>query len=164
MSVILIRQAKPKDAEAINDIYNLYVRESSCTFDEDPITLEERMEWLAEHGPRYPAIVAEVDGEVVGWAALSAFHKRSAGRFTVQDSVYVRGDMRARGIGKALLSELIDRARDLGYHSMMAGIAHDQEESLAFHRGMEFVEVGRLKEVGRKFGRWLDVVYMQLIL
>jgi len=164
MTAVLVREAKADDAQAINDICNPYVRESSCTFDEDTTPLEERAGRLAEHGPRYPVIVAEVDGEVVGWTALSAFHKRSPGRFTVQDSIYIRGDMKARGIGTALLTDLIVRARSLGYHSMMAGTEHDREESLAFHRRMGFVEVGRLKEAGRRFGRWLDVVYQQIIL
>ncbi|HWE03864.1 MAG TPA: GNAT family N-acetyltransferase [Tepidisphaeraceae bacterium] len=159
-----LRLATEADLPAINSIYNYYVIHSTCTYQTDPATADERSAWFAAHGPQYPVTVAETDGEVIGWGSLSRFHPRAAYRPTVENSVYVRQDRLARGIGRLLLDDLIDRADELGYHSMIAGISADQEPSVKLHARAGFAKVGELREVGRKFERWLDVVYMQLIL
>jgi phosphinothricin acetyltransferase len=109
----------------------------------------------------HPVTVAVLDGAVVGWGSLSPFHARAAYRHTVEDSVYVRPDMQGRGIGKALLADLIARAQALGHHAVMALIDGEQGPSIALHERFGFAHVGLLKEVGCKFSRWLDVVYME---
>jgi phosphinothricin acetyltransferase len=159
-----IRIAKVTDLEAINRIYNHYVVNSACTYQEEPSTPEERAAWFAGHGPRHPVTVAERDGEVVGWGSLSKFHPRSAYGKTVENSVYVRKDSHRQGIGAALLGDLLERGKAIGHHSVMALIDSQQRGSVALHEKFGFVEVGRLREVGFKFGRPGDVIYMQRML
>src|SRR4051812_25273283 len=114
----LIRVATEADLVAINDIYNHYVHTSTCTYQEVPDSIEDRREWFAKKTPWHPVTVATIDGEVVGWGALSAFRERSAYRFTVENSVYVRHDLHRRGIGRALLADLIERSRAIGHRSI----------------------------------------------
>ena len=160
-----IRRAVESDLPAINDIYNHYVLHSTCTYQEEPSTAAERAIWLAAHGAMHPVTVAAgTDGSVIGWASLSPFHARSAYRRTVENSVYVRPDVQRRGAGSALLADLIERARGLGHHAIIAGIDADQPASIALHRKFAFEQVGHLREVGFKFGRWLDVVYWERVL
>jgi phosphinothricin acetyltransferase len=159
-----LRPATAADCPAISAIYNHYVVHDTCTYDEEPETLAARQEWFAKHGPEHPVLVAEAGGEVVGWGSLSAFRARAAYRHTVENSVYLRHDWHRRGVGALLLAELIRQARALGHHAIIAGISAEQAPSLAIHARHGFVEVARLREVGWKFGRWLDVVYMELLL
>ena len=161
---ILIRAATSADLGAINDIYNHFVLHSTCTYQEEPEQLESRHQWFAHHGERHPVIVAETDGQVIGWGSLSAYHPRSAYRHTVENSVYVHHEYHWRGIGSLLLHELIVRARNLGHHAIIAIIDADQPASVALHAKFHFEKVGHMKQIGFKFGRWLDVVYMELIL
>lgn len=164
MSELTIREATPTDLEAIDDIYNHYVRTSTATYQLEPDPFEVREAWFAAHAGRYPLIVAIESSEVVGWASLSPFHPRAAYAGTVENSVYVRHDHHRRGIGAALLTALIGRGRDAGFHAVVALVDSAQTPSLALHTRLGFTEVGRLSEAGRKFDRWLDVVYMQLML
>jgi L-amino acid N-acyltransferase YncA len=159
-----IRPARAADLPAINAIYNHYVLQSTCTYQEEPSTTEERATWFAAHGPEHPVTVAEVEGEVVGWGSLSRFHARSAYRRTVENSVYVRQDLHRRGIGRVLLADLIDRAESIGHHTIIALIDAEQPASVAIHRAFGFQPVAHLNEVGFKFGKWRDVVYMQRML
>lgn len=160
-----IREATVGDLPAINDIYNHYVLHSTCTYQEEPETIEARQAWFDRHGPSHPVTVAvDAAGTVLGWASLSAYHPRSAYRFTVENSVYLRHDVRGRGLGRALLADIVARARALGHHSIIALIDADQPTSVVLHAKAGFVEAGRMKQVGYKFGKWLDVVYMQLML
>lgn len=160
----LIRPATAADLAAINAIYNHYVLHSTCTYQTEPGTADERAEWFALHGPKHPVIVAEDGGEVIGWGSLSRFHLRAAYENTVEDSVYVRHDRLGRGVGSLLLGELVCAAAELGHHTVLGGISADQEASIALHAKFGFVTVSRLKEVGFKFDRWLDVVWMQRML
>ncbi|HLX61255.1 MAG TPA: GNAT family N-acetyltransferase [Planctomycetota bacterium] len=164
MDEINIRLAAGSDLGAINAIYNHYVLHSTCTYQTEPSTEAERAAWFDAHGAAHPITVAERGGEVAGWASLSKFHPRAAYGRTVENSVYVRHDLHGCGIGKALLLDSIARARALGHHTIIAGISADQIPSVALHRSAGFVEVARLREVGYKFDRWLDVIYMQLML
>jgi len=109
-------------------------------------------------------IVAEEEGEVAGWGCLRGYRPKVAYRFTAENSVYVAEDRRGRGIGALLLGELIARAKDGGFHTVMAGVTEGNPVSEALHRRFGFVEAGRDREVGYKFERWLDVVWMQLML
>ena len=159
-----LRPATEADLVAINDIYNHYVLHSTCTYQEEPETLDARRQWFHRHGEKHPVIVAEVDGQLVGWGSLSAYHARSAYRRTVENSVYIHHQYHRRGIGSLLLQELINRARNLGHHAIIAGADTEQTASIALHRRFHFQEVGCMRQVGFKFGRWLDVIYLELIL
>lgn len=160
----LIRPAAESDLVAINDIYNHYVLHSTCTYQEEPESLEGRRQWFRHHSEKHPVIVAELDGQVAGWGSLSAFHPRSAYRHTVENSVYVHHQHHRHGLGSLLLQELIIHARNQGHCAIIAGIDAGQTASVALHSKFNFEEVGRLKRVGLKFGCWLDVIYMELIL
>ena len=164
MNALRIRPATPADLASINSIYNHYVLHSTCTYQEVPSTPDERAAWFAAHGPDHPVTVAEVEGEVLGWGSLSKFHPRSAYRRTVENSVYVRHDLHRRGLGRALLDDLIERGKAAGHHTIMALIDASQSGSVALHRACGFEPAGRLREVGFKFGRWGDVLYMQRML
>jgi L-amino acid N-acyltransferase YncA len=159
-----IRLAGTADLEAIRDIYNHYVLGSTCTYQNVPDTADERAAWFAAHDEAHPVTVAEQVGQVIGWGALSVFRGRWGYRHTVENSVYVHHEHHGRGIGRALLGDLIERARGLGHHTMVAGISADQTGSITLHHKFGFVTVGHLKEVGHKFGYWLDVVYVQKML
>src|SRR5215210_4102288 len=119
MSPPTIRLAREADLPAINTIYNHFVLHSTCTYQEEPSTPEERAAWFAAHGAQHPITVAERDGEVMGWGSLSRFHPRSAYGRTVEDSVYVRKDCHRQGIGAALLGDLLERAKSIGHHSVL---------------------------------------------
>jgi phosphinothricin acetyltransferase len=164
MPVQPLRPAREADLSTINDIYNHYVLHSDCTYQEEPEPMEGRRQWFQHHAQRHPVIVAESDGQVIGWASLSSFHARSAYRHTVENSVYVHHQHHRQGIGSLLLQELIVQARSLGHRAIIAGIDADQAASVALHAKFQFQEVGRLKQVGFKFDRWLDVIYMELLL
>ncbi len=159
-----LRDATEADLPAINAIYNHFVLTCTCTYQVEPETDEARRAWFAGRGVRHPVIVAEMAGEVVAWGSLSPFHKRAAYAQTVEDSVYVSHRHQRLGLGSRVMEELIRRAQANGVHSIIAIISADQEGSIALHRRLGFVDCGRLKEVGVKFGRVLDVVTMQLMM
>jgi L-amino acid N-acyltransferase len=161
MTTAHLRSATTGDLAAINAIYTHSVLHSTATYQAEPSTDAERAAWFNAHGPQHPVIVAEIDGRVVGWGSLSPFHTRAAFNRTVEESVYIHQDFHRRGIGKAILADLLARAKTLGHHRVIAAISADQEPSLALHRTLGFVECGRLSEVGFKFGRWLDLVYLE---
>jgi phosphinothricin acetyltransferase len=164
MSPVTIRPATEADLAAINDIYNHYVLTCTCTYQEVPETPAARRQWFSHHNERHPVIVAEDGGKVVGWGALSKFHERSAFQNTAENSIYIHHDYQRRGIGAALLTELITCARAFGYHAIIASIDGEQAGSVALHAKFGFQKVGHLKQVGFKFGRWLDVIYLELLL
>ncbi len=161
MPSIHIRPAVAADCAAINGIYNYYVLHSTTTYQTEPETLEGRLAWLAARGGPHPVTVAEVDGVIVGWGALSRFHPRAAYARTVENAVYVAHDRLGQGIGRAILADLLARAKQLGHHTVIALISAEQAGSLALHAKLGFERVGLLREAGFKMGRWLDVVYMQ---
>jgi L-amino acid N-acyltransferase YncA len=159
---VLLRPATVDDLVRINDIYNHFVVTSTCTYQEEPDTSDARRAWFERHGGEHPVIVAEVEGDVVGWGSLSPFHSRCAYRFTVENSIYVDYRFHGRGVGGLLLDELIAQARALGHHTIVALIDESQAASVALHARKGFTKAGQLSEVGFKFQRWLDLVYMQL--
>ena len=164
MSGILIRPARVEDLPIINEIYNHYVLHSTCTYQTEPETMESRRAWFDHHGEKHPITVAEESGQIVGWGSLSRFHPRAAYSQTVENSVYVDHRLHRRGIGRSLLADLIDRAERIGHHAISAGIDGEQSPSVALHAALGFEQVGYLKQVGFKFGRWLDVIYMERLL
>lgn len=165
MSDIAVRLARPDDAEATRQIYNLSVTTSTVTFDLVPRTLEAQLEWLGARSGAHAVLVAEdADGTLVGFASLSPWRYRPAYSTSVEDSVYVHEDHQGRGIGRRLLTELVDVARAHGFHAVFARIVGGHSSSVALHAALGFEHVGVEREVGRKFGRWLDVTVMELLL
>ena len=160
-----VRLARLEDAEAILTIYNREVTESTVTFDLVPRSLVEQEQWLSQHAGAHPAVVAvESDADVLGFGSLGPYRTRPAYATTVEDSVYVRRDVQRRGIGRAILAELLRLATAHGFHAVIGRIVDGHEASIGLHRTCGFELVGVEREVGRKFGRWLDVVVMERLL
>jgi L-amino acid N-acyltransferase YncA len=159
-----LRPATPDDAEAIRSIYNLEVISSTATFDLVPRSLEEQLEWQAARSGAH-AVVVVVDGTTVcGFGSLSTWRDRPAYSTTVEDSVYIHRDHQGRGLGRLLLEGLVSTATNHGFHACMARIVGGHDASINLHRSCGFEIVGTEKEVGRKFGKWLDVVLMERML
>ena len=159
---VVVRPAHESDLPAILAIYNDAVRHTTAIWNDTLVDLDNRRAW---HDARvrlgYPVLVGEEDGEVVAYGSFGDFRAFDGYRFTVEHSVYVAEGSRRRGIASALIMALVERASALGKHVMVAGIAADNEASIGLHLRLGFVETGRMPEVGRKFGRWLDLVLMQ---
>ncbi len=162
------------DAPALMEIYNPEVIENAISFDLVPRTLAEQEAWIRDHRSTYPCLVAVNDDDMVGargargepvlgFALVSPFRSRPAYATTVENSVYVHREARARGVGERLLRELITTARDSGFHSIIARIVSDNERSIRLHEKCGYSLVGTEIEVGRKHGRWLDVVEYQYV-
>lgn len=161
---ILIRRAKLADVEAITGIYNEAILTTTATFDTEPRLVAERAEWLNSHDERHPVFVALLEGKIVGWSALSRWSDRRAYDDTAETSFYVKSEFRGRGIGRKLKRATIEEASRLGFHTLIARVADGSEESLHLNESMGFVYIGTLKEVGRKFGRLIDVHILQKML
>jgi phosphinothricin acetyltransferase len=159
-----IRLARPADAEALRAIYNIEVSGSTVTFDIEPRTHADQLAWIERHQGVHPAVVAVDESGVAGFGSLSPFRDRAAYSTTVEDSVYVAGHRRGQGVGRLLLEELIDIGTRQGFHTVIARTSGDNEPSIALHRACGFVHVGIEREVGRKFGRWIDVTVLQRML
>jgi phosphinothricin acetyltransferase len=161
---ISIRHAEERDAEAIRSIYNYEVEHETATFDLVPRSLEDQLEWQRARTGAFCVYVAELDGEVVGFGALSPYKERAAYRTSVEDSVYIRRDLGRQGIGRAMLSHLLEAAENGGFHAVMARITTLSEGSIALHEALGFQLVGIERQIGRKFNKWLDVALMQCLL
>lgn len=161
---VQVRLIRPGDAEATRRIYNVEVTGSTATFDLRPRTRDAHQRWVAAHLGGHPAVVATVGGTVAGFASLSPFRDRPAYVTSVEDSVYVDRAWRGRGLGRRLLDEVLRRAGDHGFHTVIARIEAGNTPSIALHLACGFTEVGTEREVGRKFGRWLDVTILQRML
>ena len=160
-----VRLARLDDADATRRIYNAEVTTSTATFDLLPRSLEQQREWLTARSGAHAVLVAEDEADgVVGFASLSPWRDRPAYATSVEDSVYVHPGHQGRGIGKMLLYELLEVANAHGFHAVFARIVGGHEASIKVHEACGFEVVGTEREVGRKFGRWLDVVVMQLLL
>jgi phosphinothricin acetyltransferase len=167
MSSLLIRLATTADLPAINAIYNHYVPISTTSYDLAPMSLEDRQRWFAGRDAIHPVTVAhfpDAPARVVGWGSLHTFRAKPGYRLTVENSVYVHPDHQREGIGSTIIVDQIARARALGLRAIVAGIDSEQTASIALHAKHGFREVGRFPQVGRKFDRWLDVVFMELVL
>ena len=161
-----IRPATRDDLPGILEIYNEAVLKTTATYDCEPRTLEHRAAWFDDHAKNnLPVFVAiREDGRVAGWSSLNRYHDRKGYQFTTENSVYVAAKERGRGIGRLLLKPLIEGARQRGLHAILAGVDAENEASLRLHASFGFVKVAHFKQVGFKFGRWLDVIYLELIL
>lgn len=161
----MIRHAEPADLPAITDIYNEAGVATTASYDLAPVSVEQRAEWFAALGARnYPVLVLESEQMVVGYASYGAYRDRAGYDHTVEHSIYLKREFRSNGGGKALMGELIRLAKEADLHVMLGLVDAENEASLSFHRGLGFEEVARMPEVGRKFGRWLDLVIVELVL
>ena len=162
---VIVRAAAEADLPAILAIYNDAVAKTTAIWNDGFADLDNRRQWFeGRRRLNYPVLVATLDDAVVGYASFGDFRAFDGYRFTVENSVYVAELARRRGAASALLVALIERARTLGKHVMVAGIAGENDISIRLHAKHGFVETARMPEVGLKFGRWLDLVFMQLML
>jgi phosphinothricin acetyltransferase len=161
---VTLRSATRQDCPAINDILNHYVVTSTATFITEPQPIEERLAWFDGRDERHPVIIAELDGRVAGWAALSPFRLRAAYAQTAEIGVYVHHAFHRRGIGHALVDELITRGRAAGLHVIVGGCCHESTASLGLLAAHGFRKAAHFHEVGFKFGRWLDVIFLERLL
>jgi phosphinothricin acetyltransferase len=159
---MFIRDAHDDDLPAILAIHNDAVLTTTAIWNSTPVDLEDRRAWLASRRQAgYPVLVAEQAGEVAGYASFGDWRAWEGYRFTVENSIYIRVDKRGHGIGSALLAPLVAAAGRLGKHVMVAGIEAGNAASIRLHHRHGFVQVGHFREVGEKFGRWLDLVFLQ---
>lgn len=163
--VTLIRDAREEDMAAVMEIYNDAVANTTAIWNDTLVDLENRRDWFRGRRERgFPVVVAELDGKVVGYASYGDWRSFDGYRHTAEHSIYVHRDARGKGVGRQLLTDLIDRAQSSGIHVLIAGIEAENEASIRLHEGFGFRVVGRFKEVGTKFGRWLDLTCMELCL
>jgi L-amino acid N-acyltransferase YncA len=160
---MLIRQAVDADLDAILAIHNEAIANSTAIWTDDVVGRNDREEWLASRTQAGdPVLVAIENDEVAGYATYARWRAKHGYRNTVEDSVYIAAPHQGRGIGRALLVELIARARESGHHVMLADIESGNTASIGLHESLGFVEAGRLREIGTKFDRWLDLTILQL--
>ncbi len=160
---MLVRDATDADLAGILEIYNDIIRTSTAVYAVEPVALDERRAWLAARRDRgFPVLVASDASQVLGFASFGDWRGTWNGyRYTVEHTVHGRAEARRRGVGRELVEALIPRARDLGKHVMIGGIDATNLDSILFHKRLGFERVAHFREVGRKFGRWLDLVFMQ---
>src|SRR5450432_2087575 len=162
--MIIVRHATENDLPAILTIYNDVILYTTAVYDYQPHTIEMRKAWLdtkKEQG--FPVFVAEENGKVLGLSSIGPFRAWAAYKFSVENSIYVAAEARGKGIGKLLMPPVIEAARQLGMHTILAGIDAGNDASIQLHRHFGFEEVANFKEVGYKFDRWLDLKFLQLI-
>lgn len=162
---VIIRDATEHDLPAILGIYNDAILHTTSVYSEKPHTMEMRKAWYQERvANNFPVFVAEINGAVAGFSSFGHFRAWPCYRYTVEISVYVDASQRGKGISKLLIEPLISRARQMNMHALIAGINADNEVSLKLHQRFGFNEVAHFKEVGYKFGRWLDLKFLELLL
>lgn len=161
--MLTVRRGTIKDLKKITEIYNEAIEKTVATFDIEKKTLDQQRIWYNEHGDNNPIIVAEKEGIIVGWAALSKYSTRCAYSNTAEISLYVKEEYQGRGIGRKLMNAIIEEGEKTNIHAVIARITEGNEVSVHLHKSVGFEHIGTLKEVGQKFGRLLDVYFMQKI-
>lgn len=164
MTAPTLRLATEADLQAINAIHRHYVETTTSTYALEPLSDEQRSHWFASRANNHPVTVVELGAEVVAWGALGTFRVLGGYRNTVENSLYVHPDHLRKGLGTLMLLDQMARCRDLGLHAIIAVIDSQQTASIQLHLKHGFKEVGRLPQVGRKFDKWLDAVFLELIL
>lgn len=163
--MITIRRAVENDLPEILEIYNDVILHTTAVYDYEPHTIEMRREWFrTKREQGFPVFVATDNGEIIGLSSIGPFRAWAAYKFSVENSVYVARNWRGKGIGKSLMPPLIQSCRELGLHTMIAGIDASNEASIKLHEHFGFREVAHFKEVGYKFNRWLDLKFLQLMM
>ncbi|DAC72756.1 MAG TPA: N-acetyltransferase [Thermoplasmata archaeon] len=158
-----IRKAQREDIPKITEIYNEAIMTTTATFDTQPKTIEEQNTWFEDHGTKNPIMIAELDGQVVGWGSLSKWSDRCAYTNTAEISLYIKEEHRRKGIGKKLMKRILEEGGRQGLHVVIARITEGNSVSVSLHESMGFFHIGVMKEVGVKFGRRLDVALMEKI-
>jgi L-amino acid N-acyltransferase YncA len=162
---VLIRDTVPDDLPAILTVHNAAIAETTAIWDEEQVELADRQAWFDQRtGAGLPILTADIDGQMAGYASYGPFRPKTGYRHTVENSVYVADGFHRRGVATALMAELIERARVGEVHAMVAGIESSNTTSMALHAKFGFEVVGVMPQVGVKFGRWLDLTWMQLLL
>ena len=165
LCMIIIRHATENDLLQILEIYNEIILNTTAVYYYEPHTLEMRKEWFEGRMKEgFPVFVAEEDGKVLGMSSIGPFRVPTAYKFSVENTVHVAAAARGKGIGKLLMPPIIDAAKEMKMHAIIAGIDATNEVSLHLHKNFGFEEVAHFKQVGYKFGRWLDLKFLELIL
>ena len=163
--MITVRHAIENDLPQILEIYNDIIKNTTAVYYYEPHTLEMRRKWFMEKQEKgFPVFVADENGIILGMSSIGPFRIPTAYQYTVENTVHVAADARGKGIGKLLMPPIIEAAKQMNMHAIIAGIDAGNEVSLHLHRSFGFEEVGHFKEVGYKFGRWLDLKFLELIL
>ena len=161
---IMVRLATEGDLDQILVIYNDIILNTTAVYDYEPHTIEMRREWFnTKKQQGFPVFVAEEAGEILGLSSIGPFRNWAGYKYTVENSIYVDAKHRGKGIAKLLMPPIIDAAKNLGMHTIVAGIDASNDTSIRLHQSFGFVEVAHFKEVGFKFGRWLDLKFLELI-
>ena len=161
----IIRNAREEDVSVILEIVNYEISNSTVLYDYRERTYEYQLNWFHKKNQEgMPVIVAETENKVVGFGTYGIFRPWYAYQYSVEHSIYIHRNARGMGIGKQLMAELISLARDNGFHTMIAGVDASNQGSIEFHKKFGFSEIGTFKEVGFKFNKWLDLVFLQLFL
>jgi phosphinothricin acetyltransferase len=161
--MLTLTRATIDHLEGITEIYNEAVLTTTATFDLEPVGLDEQRIWFAEHGKKYPIFVAIEDDKVLGWISLSKWSGRCAYADTAEISVYIKDGFRGKGIGRKLMEKVLAEGKETGIHTVIARIADESTASIRLHESAGFTHIGTMKEVGKKFGKLLDVHMMQKI-
>ena len=162
---VIIRNATAGDVPKILDIVNHAILHTTSNYLYETLSFGTQLQWFHDkQAKEFPVIVADIDGTAIGFGTYGTFREKIGYQFTVEHSVYVAPELIGKGIGSLLLAELIQLAKSENYHVMVGGIDADNKDSIAFHKKFGFTENGVLKEVGFKFGKWLDLQFMQLTL
>lgn len=160
----MIRPVQPADAQALADIYNPYIRDTTITFEEEPVTAEEMAARIAKVTATHPWLVCEEEGRVVGYAYSSVWRARAAYRHATETAIYFAMEQCGKGHGVALYQALLDELRQRGFHLVLGGLALPNEASVRLHEKLGFRKAGHMREAGRKFNRWIDVGFWELLL
>jgi L-amino acid N-acyltransferase YncA len=158
-----IRPVNPNDAAAIAEIYNYYIKNTHHTFETEPLTGEEMRERIAEISEKYPFLVAEEDGEILGYTYATQFRLRQAYAYSAEVSIYVKNEAKQKGIGTRLYMQMFEALAETDVHAIVAGISLPNDASVLFHERLGFTKVAHFREVGYKLGRWIDVGYWEKI-
>lgn len=159
---MIIRQVETNDAKAITAIYNFYIKNSTITFEEESVSVDEMAARIESISSLYPYFVGEDNGIVVGYAYATQWKARSAYRFSAEVTIYLHHELKGKGIGSALFRALIDEMRKTDLHVLVGGIAQPNEASVALHEKFGFKKIAQFEEIGFKFGKWIDVGYWEL--
>ncbi|WP_053975468.1 arsinothricin resistance N-acetyltransferase ArsN1 family B [Mangrovimonas xylaniphaga] len=159
----MVRNVEMSDAEEISNIYNYYIKNTVITFEEMPLSKEVMAERIKTNSAQYPWIVYEENNEILGYAYATAWKSRSAYRYAVESTVYLRYDQHGKGLGTQLYKSLINQLKKQKFHAVIGGIALPNDLSIALHEKLGFKKIAQFKEVGYKFEKWIDVGYWELI-
>ena len=160
----MIRTAQAGDAAQIRDIYNHYVRHTIVTFDEEDVTEQAMRDYILGILKKFPWLVLEEQGDIIGYAYAGSWKSRCAYKYSLESTIYLRPGHSGKGKGSLLYGELIGQVAKMGYHALIGGISLPNPASIALHEKLGFQKIGQFREVGHKFGKWIDVGYWELIL